>query len=115
MTNVLFMTATPIPRTLAISVFGEMDVSSIKQLPKGRKPIITSWAKHEQYDQVLTQMTSELRKGRQAYVICPLIESSEHLEDVQNVVALYESLQQYYGTEKVGLLHGKLTAEEKMT
>ena len=113
MTNVLFMTATPIPRTLAISVFGEMDVSSIKQLPKGRKPIITSWAKHEQYDQVLTQMTSELRKGRQAYVICPLIESSEHLEDVQNVVALYESLQQYYGTEKVGLLHGKLTAEEK--
>ncbi|MBX5318043.1 ATP-dependent DNA helicase RecG [Staphylococcus caprae] len=113
MTNVLFMTATPIPRTLAISVFGEMDVSSIKQLPKGRKPIITSWAKHEQYAQVLTQMTSELRKGRQAYVICPLIESSEHLEDVQNVVALYESLQQYYGTEKVGLLHGKLTAEEK--
>ncbi|OHS37429.1 ATP-dependent DNA helicase RecG [Staphylococcus sp. HMSC62A08] len=113
MTNVLFMTATPIPRTLAISVFGEMDVSSIKQLPKGRKPIITSWAKHEQYDQVLSQMTSELRKGRQAYVICPLIESSEHLEDVQNVMALYESLQQYYGTEKVGLLHGKLTAEEK--
>ncbi len=113
MTNVLFMTATPIPRTLAISVFGEMDVSSIKQLPKGRKPIITSWAKHERYDQVLTQMTSELRKGRQAYVICPLIESSVHLEDVQNVVALYESLQQYYGTEKVGLLHGKLTAEEK--
>ena len=45
MTNVLFMTATPIPRTLAISVFGEMDVSSIKQLPKGRKPIITNWAK----------------------------------------------------------------------
>ena len=45
-----FMTATPIPRTLAISVFGEMDVSSIKQLPKGRKPIITNWAKHEQYE-----------------------------------------------------------------
>ncbi|EFS17311.1 ATP-dependent DNA helicase RecG [Staphylococcus capitis] len=113
MTNVLFMTATPIPRTLAISVFGEMDVSSIKQLPKGRKSIITSWAKHEQYEQVLAQMTSELRKGRQAYVICPLIESSEHLEDVQNVVALYESLQQYYGADKVGLLHGKLTPDEK--
>ena len=89
MTNVLFMTATPIPRTLAISVFGEMDVSSIKQLPKGRKPIITSWSKHEAYESVLNQMTSELKKGRQAYVICPLIESSEHLEDVQNVVELY--------------------------
>ncbi|NWK84334.1 ATP-dependent DNA helicase RecG [Staphylococcus sp. GSSP0090] len=113
MTNVLFMTATPIPRTLAISVFGEMDVSSIKQLPKGRKPIITSWSKHEAYDSVLNQMTSELKKGRQAYVICPLIESSEHLEDVQNVVELYESLQSYYGTEKVGLLHGKLHSDEK--
>lgn len=113
MTNVLFMTATPIPRTLAISVFGEMDVSSIKQLPKGRKPIITTWAKQEQFEQVLTQMTNELNKGRQAYVICPLIESSEHLEDVQNVVELYNSLQQYYGTERVGLLHGKLSAEDK--
>ena len=113
MTNVLFMTATPIPRTLAISVFGEMDVSSIKQLPKGRKPIITSWSKHEAYESVLHQMTVELHKGRQAYVICPLIESSEHLEDVQNVVALFESMQAYYGSNKVGLLHGKLTSEEK--
>ncbi|MEB7718209.1 ATP-dependent DNA helicase RecG [Staphylococcus xylosus] len=113
MTNVLFMTATPIPRTLAISVFGEMDVSSIKQLPKGRKPIITSWSKHEAYESVLNQMTSELKKGRQAYVICPLIESSEHLEDVQNVVELYESLQAYYGTDKVGLLHGKMHSNEK--
>ncbi|WP_336832054.1 ATP-dependent DNA helicase RecG [Staphylococcus pseudoxylosus] len=113
MTNVLFMTATPIPRTLAISVFGEMDVSSIKQLPKGRKPIITSWSKHEAYESVLNQMTNELKKGRQAYVICPLIESSEHLEDVQNVVELYESLQAYYGTDKVGLLHGKMHSDEK--
>ncbi|GEP84149.1 ATP-dependent DNA helicase RecG [Staphylococcus piscifermentans] len=113
MTNVLFMTATPIPRTLAISVFGEMDVSSIKQLPKGRKPIKTMWAKHEQYDAVLNQMTSELEKGRQAYVICPLIESSEHLEDVQNVVALYESLEEHYGVGRVGLLHGKMSADEK--
>jgi ATP-dependent DNA helicase RecG len=53
------------------------------------------------------------KKGRQAYVICPLIESSEHLEDVQNVVELFESLQQYYGENKVGLLHGKLSNEEK--
>ena len=80
---------------------------------KGRKPIITNWAKHEQYEQVLSQMTSELKKGRQAYVICPLIESSEHLEDVQNVVELYESLKLHYG-EKNGLLHGKMPAEEKM-
>lgn len=113
MTNVLFMTATPIPRTLAISVFGEMDVSSIKQLPKGRKPIKTMWAKHEAYESVLNQMTAELNKGRQAYVISPLIESSEHLEDVQNVVELYESLEQHYGVGRVGLLHGKMPADEK--
>ncbi|MCU5747128.1 ATP-dependent DNA helicase RecG [Staphylococcus sp. SQ8-PEA] len=113
MTNVLFMTATPIPRTLAISVFGEMDVSSIKQLPAGRKPILTTWEKHESYEQVLEQMTGELNKGRQAYVICPLIESSEHLEDVQNVIELYESLQSYYGNQRVGLLHGKLSTEDK--
>lgn len=111
-TNVLFMTATPIPRTLSISAFGEMDVSSIKQMPKGRKEIITSWAKHEEIDHVLNQLNREISKNRQAYVICPLIEESEAL-DVQNVVAIYEQLQQRFGTEKVGLMHGKMNVEEK--
>ena len=113
MTNVLFMTATPIPRTLAISVFGEMDVSSIKQLPKVVNLSLLLGQSMSNTIKFLMQMTSELKKGRQAYVICPLIESSEHLEDVQNVVALYESLQQYYGVSRVGLLHGKLSADEK--
>lgn len=111
-TNVLFMTATPIPRTLSISAFGEMDVSSIKQMPKGRKEIITSWAKHDEIDSVLNQLNSEIVKGRQAYVICPLIEESEAL-DVQNVTAIYEQLQLKFGSEKVGLLHGKMTSDEK--
>lgn len=111
-TNVLFMTATPIPRTLSISAFGEMDVSSIKQMPKGRKEIITSWAKHDEIDGVLNQLNSEIVKGRQAYVICPLIEESEAL-DVQNVTAIYEQLQLKFGSEKVGLLHGKMTSDEK--
>ncbi|HBV04233.1 MAG TPA: ATP-dependent DNA helicase RecG [Staphylococcus sp.] len=111
-TNVLFMTATPIPRTLSISAFGEMDVSSIKQMPKGRKKIITSWAKHDEIDSVLNQLNSEIVKGRQAYVICPLIEESEAL-DVQNVTAIYEQLQLKFGSEKVGLLHGKMTSDEK--
>ena len=111
-TNVLFMTATPIPRTLSISAFGEMDVSSIKQMPKGRKEIITSWAKHDEIDSVLNQLNSEIVKGRQAYVICPLIEESEAL-DVQNATAIYEQLQLKFGSEKVGLLHGKMTSDEK--
>ncbi|MGV3243775.1 ATP-dependent DNA helicase RecG [Staphylococcus sp. 11261D007BR] len=113
LSNVLFMTATPIPRTLAISVFGEMDVSSIKSMPKGRKPIETYWVKHEGYQNVLQQMDRELQKGRQAYVISPLIESSEHLEDVQNVLALYEHLKTQLSHRRIGILHGKMTSEEK--
>lgn len=111
-TNVLFMTATPIPRTLAISVFGEMDVTTIKQMPKGRLPIKTSWAKHEEMDNIMTIVQSELNKGRQAYVICPLIEASEKL-DVQNTVEVYEMFSQSFGKTNVGLLHGKMHPEEK--
>lgn len=111
-TNVLFMTATPIPRTLAISVFGEMDVTTIREMPKGRKPIITSWAKHEEMPIIYQQTREELAKGRQAYVICPLIEASEKL-DVQNTVAVYEQFCQQFGFEQVGLLHGRMTSEEK--
>lgn len=111
-TNVLFMTATPIPRTLAISVFGEMDVSTIRELPKGRKTIITSWAKHEEMETVYQQTSAELAKGRQAYVICPLIEASEKL-DVQNAVEVYEQFAARFGQGKVGLLHGRMSSEEK--
>ncbi|TDM07122.1 ATP-dependent DNA helicase RecG [Macrococcus lamae] len=110
--NVLFMTATPIPRTLAISVFGEMDVTTIREMPKGRKPIITSWAKHEEMQIIYGKTLEELNKGRQAYVICPLIEASEKL-DVQNTVEVYEQFCQQFGTEKVGLLHGRMSSEEK--
>ncbi|MBI5974574.1 ATP-dependent DNA helicase RecG [Staphylococcus canis] len=113
LSNVLFMTATPIPRTLAISVFGEMDVSSIKSMPSGRKPIETYWMKHEGYQKALSHMEHELQKGRQAYVISPLIESSEHLEDVQNVIELYEHLKVQLPKYRIGILHGRMTSEEK--
>lgn len=110
--NVLFMTATPIPRTLAISVFGELDVSTIKEMPKGRKPIITEWAKHERIDSVYEKTKLEIQKGRQAYVICPLIEASEHL-DVKNATEIYETYQTIFGHDRVGLLHGKMKPDEK--
>lgn len=110
--NVLFMTATPIPRTLAISVFGQLDVSTIKQMPKGRKSILTEWAKHEAIDTVYAMTKDEIQKGRQAYVICPLIEASEHL-DVKNATEIYETYQLLFGVERVGLLHGKMKADEK--
>lgn len=111
--DVLFMTATPIPRTLAITVFGEMDVSIINELPKGRKPIETYWAKHEMLGRVLDFMEKELRQGRQAYVICPLIEESDKL-DVQNAIDVFDMLSNHFqGRFKTGLMHGRLPAVEK--
>lgn len=111
--DVLTMTATPIPRTLAITAFGDLDVSSLRELPKGRKPIQTNWVKHHMLDRVLRFIGKEAAQGRQAYFICPLIEESEKL-DVQNAIDLHIQLQQFYGGSlQVGLLHGRMSAAEK--
>ncbi|CAM3742387.1 ATP-dependent DNA helicase RecG [Mesobacillus thioparans] len=111
--DVLFMTATPIPRTLAITVFGEMDVSVIDEMPAGRKTIETYWAKHEMLERVLSFMEKELAKGRQAYVICPLIEESDKL-DVQNAIDVHSTLSFYFKDRyQVGLMHGRLHSDEK--
>lgn len=109
----LFMTATPIPRTLSITAFGEMDVSVIDEMPAGRKPIETHWMKAEQFNLVLKRMQQELAAGRQAYLICPLIEESDKL-DVQNAVDLHAQLQTLFaGQFTVGLMHGRLHPDEK--
>lgn len=111
--DVLFMTATPIPRTLAITVFGEMDVSVLDEMPAGRKMIETYWAKHDMLDRVLGFMEKELAQGRQAYVICPLIEESEKL-DVQNAIDVHITLSMHFADQyKVGLMHGRLSSDEK--
>ncbi|WP_285399101.1 ATP-dependent DNA helicase RecG [Lysinibacillus sp. fls2-241-R2A-57] len=111
--DVLFMTATPIPRTLAITAFGEMDVSMIDEMPAGRKQIETHWMKKEQFGSVMSKLELELVAGRQAYAICPLIEESDKL-DVQNAVEIYEQLATYFsGRYNVGLMHGRLSADEK--
>ena len=111
--NVLFMTATPIPRTLAITVFGEMDVSVLDELPAGRKEIETHWMKEDSLLPVLQKMESELRAGRQAYVICPLIEESDKL-DVQNAVDVHNQLTVHFsGQFTVGLMHGRLHSDDK--
>lgn len=110
--DVLFMTATPIPRTLAISVYGDMDVSLLDELPAGRKPIQTYWVKHALLERVLLFIEKEIEKGRQAYVICPLIEESEVL-DVQNAIDVHAQLQAHFPSYQIGLLHGQLSAQEK--
>lgn len=110
--DVLTMTATPIPRTLAISVFGDMDVSTLSERPKGRVPITSYWVKHDLMDRVLNLIKREIDLGRQAYLICPLIEESEKL-DVQNAIDLHIQMSQAFPSYKVGLLHGKMTPAEK--
>lgn len=111
--DVLFMTATPIPRTLAITAFGEMDVSIIDEMPAGRKKIETHWMKHDQLSKLIGRLKKELANGRQAYIICPLIEESEKL-DVQNAVDVFNMMATELGNDyKVGLMHGRLHPDEK--
>ncbi len=110
--DVLTMTATPIPRTLAITAFGDMDVSTLSERPKGRIPITTYWVKHDMMERVLGFISKEIDQGRQAYLICPLIEESEKL-DVQNAIDLHIQMQQAFPHYRVGLLHGRMTPAEK--
>ncbi len=110
--DVLTMTATPIPRTLAITAFGDMDVSTLRELPKGRKPIKTYWVRHSMLERVYRFIERVAADGRQAYVICPLIEESDKL-DVQNAIDVHVQLQQYFRGMRIGLLHGRMSAHEK--
>lgn len=111
--DVLFMTATPIPRTLAITAYGEMDVSIIDEMPAGRIPIETRWIRPPQLETVLEWMQKELAAGHQAYIICPLIEESESL-DVKNATEIFEHMAAFFNPDyQVGLLHGKMKNQEK--
>jgi ATP-dependent DNA helicase RecG len=110
--DVLTMTATPIPRTLAITVFGDLDVSTLRERPHGRKPVKTYWVRHEMMDRVLGFIRREAEAGRQTFFICPLIEESEKL-DVQNAIDLHAQLQAALPALKVGLLHGRMPPADK--
>ena len=111
--DVLMMTATPIPRTLAITAFGDMEVSIIDQLPAGRKPIVTRWVKHAQLPVLLSWLEKELKKEAQIYFISPLIEESEML-DLKNAIDLKVELEHHFGSKaSIELLHGKMKNDEK--
>ena len=110
--NVLYMTATPIPRTLSITAYGDMDVSVIREMPKGRIPIETEWRRFKEIDYVLNFVKSEIDKGHSAYIVAPLIEESETL-DLKNVYEIYQIFEDYFSPEDVVLVHGRMKAEEK--
>ncbi|MDU5570317.1 MAG: ATP-dependent DNA helicase RecG [Peptoniphilus harei] len=109
----LVMSATPIPRSLSLVLYADLDISVIKTMPKGRKPIKTIAVNENMLEKSLSFIKSELEKGRQAYVICSLIEENEDYENLQAVEKVYEDLSKYFTGFRVGLLHGKMKAEEK--
>lgn len=110
--DILAMTATPIPRTLALTVYGEMAVSSIRHLPAGRKPIISYWVTSNKLRDVLVQMQSQLDQGFQIYVVTPLIRESEK-SDLKNAEDLQARLAKFFKKENVVLLHGQMSGQEK--
>ncbi|WP_390404685.1 ATP-dependent DNA helicase RecG [Lacticaseibacillus jixiensis] len=113
--DLLAMTATPIPRTLAITTYGEMDVSVIDELPAGRKPITTSWVRKNQLGRAVELMRQELAAGHQVFAITPLIAESEKI-DLQNAEQLYEDMNKAFGQQhQVALLHGQMKPDEKDT
>ncbi|CAM3648554.1 ATP-dependent DNA helicase RecG [Polynucleobacter arcticus] len=108
----IMMSATPIPRTLAMTYYADLDVSVIDELPPGRKPITTKVVKAARRDEVISGLHDWLAKGLQAYWVCPLIEESEVLQ-LQTAVESFEQLTQALPNFKVGLVHGRLKSEEK--
>ena len=110
--DVLTMTATPIPRTLALTVYGNMTISEIRHLPAGRKKVISSWKTSTQMDQVYQLMREQLKQGFQVYAVTPLITESETL-DLKNAEQLYDKLSKDFPDEKVVLLHGQMPGNKK--
>ena len=110
--HLLMMSATPIPRTLAMSYFADLDVSTIDELPPGRTPIVTKVFADNRREQVVARIRDEVARGKQVYWVCPLVEESEHL-DLQNATATHAELGAALPGASVGLLHGRMAAAEK--
>jgi ATP-dependent DNA helicase RecG len=111
--HMLVMTATPIPRTLALTLYGDLDVSTIDQMPEGRLPIMTHWCYGGQRHQAYEQVAAEIAAGHQGYVICPLVEESEALE-ARAATKEFERLKaEVFPHLRLGLVHGQLRPSEK--
>jgi len=111
--HVLVMSATPIPRTLALTIYGDLDISTIDELPPGRKEIVTRWMKPRERERAYGFLRSRVEESQQAFIICPLVEESDKIE-AKAAVEEYRRLQEEVFPElRLGLLHGRMTAEEK--
>lgn len=110
--HALIMSATPIPRTLSLILYGDMDISVIDQMPQGRKPIKTHFVSTSKVAEMHAFIQNKIEEGRQGYVICPLIEESEVM-DLNAAETIYQTLSRQYAPFKVGLIHGKMKSGEK--
>lgn len=110
--HLLMMSATPIPRTLAMTVFADLDISTIDELPPGRTPVVTKLFADSKRDAVIERIRDEVAQQRQVYWVCPLVEESEHV-DLQNATATHQHLSEALPGQMVGLLHGRMPAAEK--
>lgn len=110
--HLLSMTATPIPRSLALVIYGDLDISIIKEMPKGRKKIITKLVNENKRNEAYNFIQKEIEKGRQAFVVCPLIEESEKME-ADSVNEVYNKMKKVFPDLQVAMLHGKMKAKEK--
>jgi ATP-dependent DNA helicase RecG len=110
--DLLIMTATPIPRTLSMTLYGDLEVSSISELPPGRSPIRTLALPRDKEEGAWEIVRSEVRKGRQAFVVCPLVEESDKVE-AASAAGEYERLSSIFEGLRVGLIHGQLASREK--
>jgi len=111
-TDILAMTATPIPRTLTLTAYGDMDVSRLTEKPAGRKAIETRTIDINRLNEVIAGIDRQIKKGAQAYWVCPLIEESEKI-DLAAATERFKILSKYFGAEKIGLIHGKISLDEK--
>ncbi len=110
--DVLVLTATPIPRTLALTLYGDLDVSVLDEMPPGRSPVETQWVEEEKREEVYAFLREQLREGRQVYVVYPLVEESERL-DLLAATEMAEHLRDVFPEFRIGLLHGRMKPDEK--
>ncbi len=114
MTDILYLSATPIPRTLALTLFGDMDISQIKTKPANRKEIYTKLYKNKEIKSVLTLMLEEIKNNHQIYVVAPLIEDEDGLSSMENVISLKDKINVAFNYKvPLEVLHGKLSSKEK--
>ncbi len=112
--DVLVMTATPIPRTLSLTIYGDLNVSVIDEMPPGRQKIETQWIKEKDRTEFYAKLEKEVRRGKQAYIVYPLVEESEKLEELKAATSMAEHIQKdVFPHLRVGLLHGQMKSIEK--